>query len=439
MRSIRSFVRSLTTLPHPFDNPRFEFNMIIVLVASGTRGDVQPMLALGIALKQAGHVVRIVAGSNFTSWIESFGLEVHPTVDVEAMMRSELGIRWTESHRPSQQLKVMKQLWLSVKDETIRETLRGIRGADLILGGFVSEPLLLSIQEKFKIPIVTVALQPYRATRSGNASLLAIRPRHSSLFNLLIGRWIERLTWSIAREVVADLRMQLGLPAQNASTYVLAARQIPAIYAFSKHVVPLSDDVKATTTGYWFLDEPFTPPSDLVRFIESGETPVYVGFGSMPSRTPGQIIQMVCSASEKIRKRVILSRGWSVSQDFAVPDHIYVLNHAPHDWLFPLMSAAVHHGGAGTSSAAMRAGIPSVAIPHLGDQPYWGRRIFELGVGAKPIPRHKLTTENLVSSIQILLNDSRIRNRAEKLGELIRSERGIENALQYIERWGNHG
>ena len=409
--------------------------MLIVLVASGTRGDVQPMIALGNALRTAGYHIRIVAGSNFTGWIESFGLEAHPTVDIEALMRSESGIQWAESRGPLQQLKCMKEIMNGLREETVRETLNGVRGANLILGGFVSEPLLVSIQEKFGTPLMTVALQPYRATRTGEASILSLLPRRNSILNLAMGKFTERMTWSISEQTVADLRNHLRLPPQSVGTYLSLARKIKALYAFSRHVVSPPSDVNAETTGYWFLDEPFTPPDDLLRFIESGEAPIYIGFGSMPTSNPAQIVQLVSETSRRVRRRVLLARGWSSVPELPVfDDNVFVLEHAPHHWLFPRMSAVVHHGGAGTTAAAIRAGVPSVIVPHLGDQPYWGRRVYELGIGTKPLPRHQLNAKTLADRLQLLLKDSELRARAASLGKETQSEQGIETAVRAIQK-----
>lgn len=402
--------------------------MQIVLMASGTRGDVQPMIALGKALKAVGHSVRVMAGSNFSAWIESHGLEAYPIIDMEVLMQSELGIKWVESSNPMQQLRYMKALLDDNRERYVSDTMNGTKGAELLIGGFVSEPFLQAISEKHGIKHITAALQPYRATRSGTATLMPLLPRSDSILNHWMGRVGERFMWSVAADVVNVLRARLDLPPHTAGTYNKAMQKIPAIYAVSPHVM---QDASARVTGYWFLDEDYTPPDDLVRFIESGDPPVYVGFGSMSSSDPARTVNMIADSLAKIGKRGVLARGWSGATMTKLPDHVHLLDKTSHTWLFPHMAAIVHHGGAGTTAAALRAGKPMFIIPHLGDQPYWGRRMHELGVSVKPIPRPKLTAENFTSNLDALLKDSRIHANAA-LGEKIRAEKGIENAMSWI-------
>jgi sterol 3beta-glucosyltransferase len=407
--------------------------MQIVMMASGTRGDVQPMLALGKALKQGGHQVRLVAGSNFVDWIESHGLEAYPTVDIEALMQREQGLKWIESKSQLEQLKQLKALTNSLLDVTVRDTLAGTAGADFLISGFLSELHLQALQEKHGTRMVSVALQPYRATRVGAASLLPILSRSTSILNYGMGIFAERMTWSIGAQVVNQLRQVLGLSPHTAGSARQAARRIPALYAFSPLVVPPAPDTNAYTTGYWFLDEPFTPSPALENFLAAGDAPVYVGFGSMASSDPARIVQMVAEALQRIGRRGVLARGWSGSQALAVPDHLFMLDKAPHTWLFPRMAAVVHHGGAGTTAAGLHAGKPALIVPHMADQPFWARRVHELGVGAKPLPRTQLATATLTERLQALLNNTALQTRAATLGEQIRAEQGVANAVTWLE------
>lgn len=409
--------------------------MRVHLMASGTRGDVQPMIALGKALREAGHEVVVVGGSNFVSWIESHGLTAVPTVDMEALMQSELGVKWVEESNPMKQLGHMKALMNSIDDQVIDMTISTAEGAELIITGFVTEAFTQAVCEKYGIPQISLGLQPYRATKSGPASMLALQPRTDSLLNVFTGQFAERVTWSMSQSTAAKLRQQLGLPPHTARSYTRAARNVPALYAMSPSVVPPVDDANAYTTGYWFLDEEYTPPEDLTRFIEAGDPPIYVGFGSMSSSDPSRTVAMVAEALKRIGRRGILARGWSGVQIDDIPDHVYVVGSTSHSWLFPRMAAVVHHGGAGTTAAGLRAGVPSFIIPHMADQPFWGRRVYHLGVGVKPIERHKLTTDSLTASLDALLNDQQIASRAAELGERIRSERGVDNAVAWIESY----
>ena len=407
--------------------------MQIVLMASGTRGDVQPMIALGLALKAVGHTVRLVAGSNFATWIESHGLETYPTADIEALMQSEMGIKWVESTSPFEQFKTMKALTESMLEPTIEAIIGGTQGAELIISGFVTEPHVQAVSEKFGIPMVSCALQPYRTTRSGPATLMPIIAQSDSVLNRWMGGLTQWFTWTAYATVVNALRQRFDLKPHTTRSYSQVASKIPALYAMSRYVVPPTDDTNSTTTGFWFLDEVFTPPDDLVQFLKSGDAPVYVGFGSMPSSDPVRTVAMISEALARIGRRGVIARGWSKADVKDIPEHIFVLDKAPHSWLFPHMAAVVHHGGAGTTSAGLRAGVPSLIIPHMADQPYWARRLHELGVSVAPLKRHDLTGESLAERLTILLDDDTIRVRAAALGEQIRAERGVDNAVEWLQ------
>jgi sterol 3beta-glucosyltransferase len=213
-------------------------------------------------------------------------------------------------------------------------------------------------------------------------------------------------------------------------------RTRPTITSCSNCVFPEPDDwpEHVHNTGYWFLDdEDWTPPNDLLDFLEKGKAPVYIGFGSVgdPAKA-AQATDIMIRALALSGQRGILATGWSgISKLNQNPDNIFVLESAPHTWLFPRMAAIVHHGGAGTTAAGLRAGVPNVVVPFSNDQFAWGRRVFELGVGSKPIPRKQLTTEMLSDAIQFALTDE-IRNAAKELGTKIRGEYGAETAAKVI-------
>jgi UDP:flavonoid glycosyltransferase YjiC (YdhE family) len=228
----------------------------------------------------------------------------------------------------------------------------------------------------------------------------------------------------------------LGLSPHSAASSARALRSLPAVYGFSRYVIPPPSDwgEHKHVTGYWFLDEPWQPPDDLKHFLEHGDPPVYIGFGSMSAHHPQQTLELIFRALEHSGQRGVIARGWSRAKTVATPERVYILDKAPHGWLFPRMAGVVHHGGAGTTAAGLRAGVPTFIIPHMADQPYWGRRVYELGVGVKPVARHKLTADVLAEGIRQVVSDMKMREAAASLGEKIRSENGVENAVQVIER-----
>ena len=205
----------------------------------------------------------------------------------------------------------------------------------------------------------------------------------------------------------------------------------------SNYVFPRPNDWSeyVYNTGYWFLDEEvdWNPSSDLLDFMQRGTPPIYVGFGSLGESSQAvQTTELVIEALKRSGQRGILATGWSgMSKVDSIPEEFFILESAPHSWLFPRMAAVVHHGGAGTTAAGLRAGIPSIIIPHSNDQFAWGRRVFELGVGSRPIPRRKLMAEKLAEAIKFV-SAKEIKDAAKDLGLKIQSENGAETAAKII-------
>jgi UDP:flavonoid glycosyltransferase YjiC (YdhE family) len=203
-------------------------------------------------------------------------------------------------------------------------------------------------------------------------------------------------------------------------------------------VVPPSVDwgQDVHVTGYWFLppDADWQPPEDLEAFLAAGPPPVYVGFGSAVTGDAGQLTQVVLAALARTGQRAVLGVGWEALSGDALPEQVHAAGSIPHSWLFPRMAAVVHHGGAGTTGAGLRAGVPNVIVPFTSDQPFWGRRVFQLGVGPRPIPRRALSANRLSDAISTAVTDERMRTRARALGEALRREDGIAQAIDLIDR-----
>ncbi|MBK8135405.1 MAG: glycosyltransferase family 1 protein [Chloroflexi bacterium] len=417
--------------------------MDIMLTASGTRGDVQPALALSLGLRQAGHTVRIAAGANFKPWIESYGFDCLPLLDMEAMMQSQDGIRWVEQgNNVVAQLRIMRKLINEHLEELTRPLNDHGRDCDLHISGFTSTDMVEVIAEKHRIRHIATALQPYRATRSGAATLVPIT-RRDSLLNLIFGRLGDRFRWSIVADAVTLMRRREGLPILSASVAIGRGNAIPLVNGYSANVVPHAPDwtPESVTAGYWFLDdsEPWTPPQALVDFCTGKPAPVCIGFGSMSSADPKALFELVCEGVRMSGQRAVFITGWSGLKDVNVPEYIYAIDKAPHGWLFEHVAGVVHHGGAGTTAAGLRAGKPTLIVPHMADQPFWGRRIMQLGVGPRPIARPSLSAERLAAALRTLLQDTAMRRKAEHLGELIRGEDGVSRGVEAIEKFSKRG
>lgn len=414
----------------------------ITIIASGTRGDVQPAIALGRALQTAGYQAKILASPNFRGWIEKHGLEAAPSqLNIQEVMESEGGQEWVErGHNPMVQMRVMKKLLAQNGWQLVQEGWEACQGADAIISSFTSDAFAVTIAEKLGVPHFSMPLQPTMiATRDGRSLPNAPFPNRVSRINEWFGKLlIEPLPWQLYGPHTNRLRREIGLPPQTNRENIAARKQMIILHAISQYVVPPPADWPDNfhITGYWFLDEEpdWQPPAALTDFLAAGSPPVYIGFGSMTNSDPAATTRLIIEAVQQSGQRAVLLSGWAGMGQVDLPPEILCLDSAPHGWLFPRMAAVVHHGGAGTTAAGLRAGVPSVVIPHMVDQPYWGQRVYALGVGSKPVMRHKLTAVHLAHAIQQAVTDKQIKQNAAALGAEIRQEDGLGVAVKIIKQ-----
>jgi sterol 3beta-glucosyltransferase len=417
--------------------------MKITIIAHGTRGDVQPILALAKALKARGHQVSMVAGTNFKTWIERHGLEAAPSrVDVQAFMKSASGREWAEHGDSQRQIQSMFKLIDQHGMDMIHDSWAACQDAQVIISNPLSDVFVASIVERLQAKHVSTSLQPmWMATRSGAASVGALLPNRTNLLNYLVGkRLFEPFRWRLMGKPNNEFRQEaLSLPPQSYRDNWQCLQRMLVVQGFSTQVVTPPGDWPANihTTGYWYLDEDreWLPPQALLDFLDAGDQPVYVGFGSMTGRDPQALTGIIVKAMEQCGQRAILQSGWAGMGSEHLPSNVFLLDAAPHSWLFPRMSAIAHHGGAGTTSESLRAGVPTIVVPHLADQPFWGSRVAALGVGPRPIPLKKLSADNLASAIRQVISDPGMGERAAELGARIRAENGIAVAVDVIEEY----
>jgi UDP:flavonoid glycosyltransferase YjiC (YdhE family) len=299
------------------------------------------------------------------------------------------------------------------------------------------------VAEKMQIPHMLAILQPNDRTSQFPQVFVSARSFGSTL-NQLSYPGISLALWSLGRSSVNKWRQQrLSLPPLKWSYFSdMFTSPIPRLYGFSTSVIPKPKDwsKQAIVTGYWFLEQAadWHPPDDLVDFLESGPPPISIGFGSMVANDMEKIAEICIQALIRAKHRGILLTGWSEFHKQRLPECVLTTESVPHEWLFPRMAAVVHHGGAGTTSASLRSGVPTIIVPFLLDQPFWGKRVYDLGVGPKPIPRCKLTIERLADAMTEAVTSSEIRQRAVELGRKIRAEDGIANAIEVIHQVMNH-
>lgn len=419
--------------------------MKITILTVGSRGDNEPYAALGQGLIKSGHDVRIATHDSFKDLVTGIGAEHFPLEgNPREVLEGEAGRKWLDTGKRMNPIVFMKRMMdaaTSVMPGLLDDAIEACRDADLILTHGLTGLAAASIGEKFNIKVLPAYLQHVHPTKFYPSSMAAPAPKLGPLYNKLTYFLSTQGYWRMMRPHINRWRTKsLGLaPYSLMGPFTKEVdHQYRFLYAFSPTVVPKPPDWgdNIFITGYWFLNSvsEWQPPIELMKFLDSGEPPVFIGFSSMTNRDPETVTRIVVEALKKAGQRGIIASGWGGLGDIELPDTIYKIEAAPFDWLFPRMAAVVHHGGAGTTATGLRAGVPSVVIPFFADQFFWGWRVSELGAGPKAIARGKLSSENLSANIIEAVNDKAMKSRASKIGKRIRAEDGVSNAVEIIDR-----
>jgi sterol 3beta-glucosyltransferase len=412
--------------------------MKISLLTIGAMGDTQPFVALAVRLKQQGHAVRLAARPDFAPLAAAYDIEFAPLGNTyKSLLRNEEVATAIGSGNMLRML--IKQASDTHQRQAFfegldRDTLGAVSGAQAIIYKSSWLPFL-SIAEKLGVPAAAAMFMPLTPTRDFPSFLIGGGKDRGMAINSLNWLITEQLIWQVARSFDNKLRHNMlglkQLPFFGPSARRLA--RTPLYYAYSPTVLPRPADwpERILVTGYWQSAPPpgWTPPAELVAFLESGPPPVYVGFGSMPSGNAQNTLKIILKALELSRQRGVLLAGWAgIGEGTKLPDYAFGIQSIPHGWLFPRVHAVVHHGGAGTTGAGLCAGVPSVITPFVADQPNWARRVEALGVGPRPIAFAKLTAELLANALHETSGHA-MRQRAADLGKLLRSEDGVGTTI----------
>ena len=418
--------------------------MHITIIAPGSQGDVRPYVALGRGLQATGHTVRVATHQNFAMLVTGCGLAFYPLHgDMEALMRDQAVGDALAKNNLLSQFVLLKNKLIVLNQQWMHDCLEACLAAEVVIGGFGGLIAGQPVAEKLGLPFIQAWLVPFTPTRAFPAvSFPMLRTKFGGRLNLLshVLGW-RLMAWPMQRASVNLARRSvLGLPPSPYWDGPLAffeQRTWPVLNGFSEHVVPRPTDWAAHqhVTGYWFLDysPEWQPSVSLVDFLHAGPPPVYVGFGSMSHGDPQAATRLVIEALRLAGQRGILLAGWGGLRQTDLPASVYMTEAIPHSWLFPQVAAVVHHGGAGTTAAGLRAGKPTLCVPFISlDQNFWGWRVADLGVGLPPIPPNRLTSEKLAQAITTMVNDPAMSQRANELGANIRSEDGVAQAVAII-------
>jgi UDP:flavonoid glycosyltransferase YjiC (YdhE family) len=403
--------------------------MRFALAAEGSRGDVQPMVALAVRLVERGHETWLCGPPDLRQFVEGCGVAFRPLgTDIHRFLGENAD---AVRRGPLVATRLAKKLFGRILEEQFDFLPRAASGADMIIGAGV-QLAGASVAEARGVPYRFVAYCPvlFRSTDYPPALL----PNQS------LPRWVNRLAWRgflgfherLLRDDLNRHRAAMGLePVPDTYRYLITERPLLAADA---PLAPAPDDipVEVDQVGYLLPEDERPLPPKLESFLEAGPPPLYVGFGSMMDSDPAGTTRLLLDAIEGAGCRAILARGWAGLGDGPLPDSVFAAGPLPHAKLFPRVAAVVHHGGAGTTATAARSGVPQIVIPHLLDQYYWGQRLHLLGVAPPPLSRLKLSASGLAELISASVDNEHLGDRARELAARLCATDPLEKAVRCI-------
>ncbi|XP_008447326.2 sterol 3-beta-glucosyltransferase UGT80A2 isoform X3 [Cucumis melo] len=388
--------------------------------------------------KDYGHRVRLATHSNFkefvlTAGLEFFALGGDPKILAGYMVKNKGFLPSGPSEIPvqrNQMKEIIYSLLPACKDPDPES------GIPFEAEAIIANPPAYGhthVAEALKIPIHIFFTMPWTPTSEFPHPLSRVKQQAGYRLSYQI---VDSLIWLGIRDMINDLRKKrLKLrPVTYLSGSHASESNVPHGYIWSPHLVPKPKDwgPKVDVVGFCFLDlaSNYEPPESLVNWLKAGDKPIYIGFGSLPVQEPAKMTQIIVKALESTGQRGIINKGWGGLGNLEEPkDFVYLLDNCPHDWLFLQCKAVVHHGGAGTTAAGLKAACPTTIIPFFGDQPFWGERVHARGVGPAPIPVEEFSFNKLVEAINFML-DPKVKQSALELAKAMENEDGVEGAVK---------
>ncbi|HKS53501.1 MAG TPA: glycosyltransferase [Pseudonocardiaceae bacterium] len=413
--------------------------MRILIATAGSRGDVVPYTGLGARLRQAGHEVSLATHTRFAGLVGVAGLEFRALpVDPWAELVSARGQRLVRARSAALEVTELIRLGRRLMPALGQGVLAAAQqGADVLLVSATMAPLGHVVAEALGLPSIEVFLQPMTPTREFQAPMPITRPL-GPWGNYLVGSITQAAIDQLLDPAVRQLRRRLGLPALTISAQRRRARRrrSPVLHGFSPAVVarPADWPPGMHVCGYWWphQDPHWQPAAELLDFLQAGPPPVFVGFGSRVVPHAERLSATVGAALRQTRLRAVIQAGWSGLS--VASDDVFAVDEIPHHWLFPQMAAVVHHCGAGTTAAGLRAGVPAVPLPAQFDTPFWAARLTALGVADTPIPLRELSADHLAAALKHAVNEPALRHRAQTLATQLATEDGAAQVLHTVQR-----
>ncbi|KIY00069.1 uncharacterized protein Z520_03754 [Fonsecaea multimorphosa CBS 102226] len=428
------------------DSWNLPLNIVIQIV--GSRGDVQPFVALGQELQRHGHRVRLATHSVFKQFVEGAGLEFYSVGGDPA----ELMAYMVKNPGLLPRMKALREGDVSKNRQMIREILEGCwascilpsdSGDPFVANAIIANPpsfAHIHCAQALGIPLHIMFTMPWSPTRAFPHPLANIRNSSTDpkLANYISYGMVQLLTWNGIGDIVQSWRKSIDLEPipMSEAPFLMETLQIPHTYCWSPALVPKPKDwgKHIDVCGFLLRDSaPYTVPVDLEEFLKSGPTPIYIGFGSIVIENPEKFLQILLAAVEECGVRAIISKGWSNLESKDVDENVFFLGECPHEWLFQQVSVVVHHGGAGTTASGLVNGRPTVVVPFFGDQPFWGSVVAASRAGPPPISHKKLNSKNLSNSIRFCLREE-TQQAAKGVAEKMFDELGVKAAVHSFHR-----
>jgi UDP:flavonoid glycosyltransferase YjiC (YdhE family) len=404
----------------------------LTIVTYGSEGDTRPLVALGRGLLDAGHDVHLFVESSTIGSAHALGVPVEALPgDIKATL---------PLHQPLRELRT-SDLVTAFRDGLrvvngnavawMRTVADHARSSDLILFAGLASLLGETVARALQKPAIGLWLQPATPTREFPCWTLHPHP-------LTLPRWMNRSTYRVSPQAI--IRRLYGRSTDAARREIFGTRnrggpapQFPILYGFSRHLVRRPDDWPDThrVCGHWPLPPyPWQAPDDLLEFLSRGPPPIYVGFGAVAAVIRRRRLHEIIAAVAG--RRALFFPGWSDIDAGMLPGNFFVLGNTPHAWLFPHTCMVIHHGGAGTSHTAARAGVPSIPLPVAVDQFFWAGRLAAVGVAPPFVRATRIDARSLGRMIEFAERDS-VRERARELGVAMAAEDGVACAVRAIE------
>lgn len=412
--------------------------MNITILTYGSRGDIQPFIPLSLGLMARGHSVKLVAPARFKTLAEEHDIHLVPLAgNPEELSRhlNDSGMNFIKTVRG------LMTHAVEIGADVLQQAEAACKDADLIIHTFMHAIGAHTLAREKNIPDIHVQLFPM-FTPTGDYPNISLPDLKIRSLNRLTHVLSHQIAFGTSKFGYEQVRRRVGISKRRLySPFERSPLRppTPILCAWSPIVVPPSSDWGSNVhvTGYFFgaIESNYRPDMELQSFLESGDPPICISFGSMVNREAERIDHIVRDALRQTKHRGIILAGWSGMVNHSSSDVLYI-DSIPHQWLLPRCRMIIHHGGAGTTSAGLLAGIPNIVIPHTADQPFWGNRVHAIGAGPKPISVNKLSVSNLTHAI-LEANDSVLHKHVQHIGRALSNETGVEKAINQIEKTSN--